>query len=252
MNLYRPLNPTLNYPNTSYHYNKNMVPCSVVGQWFGDNKACLKPDGTVIGTWDNVCPAGTTSVYKAWGLLGHNGLDIACRRGDPLYAAHDGVISRIEGDKNAGYGIRILSDLTTVVEGKECRTETIYWHVVPLPIVHKGERVRVGDLIGFGDSTGYSSGDHLHWGLKFKTLNGLSNAFQNNGYDGASDPLPYVVEQDAFNKKLERWTGIVRAEQVAVNAIIIKYYRALIALKFGNDPIDFSDEMLRKFQGVDN
>ena len=55
-----------------------------------------------------------------------------------------------------------------------------------------GQQVKQGDLLGHGDNTGWSTGSHLHFGMKLLNANGeVIN--RNNGYDGAVDPLKYLV-----------------------------------------------------------
>lgn len=69
--------------------------------------------------------------------------------------------------------------------------------------VELGDRVETGDFLGYCDSTGYSTGDHLHFELKpvgFK--NGkMYNLLQNNGWYGSVDPAPYMHERFALDTK---------------------------------------------------
>jgi murein DD-endopeptidase MepM/ murein hydrolase activator NlpD len=197
--LYRPVRPKLNYPNNNYGFDKNKIPPSVLGQRFGENKACRSPDGRIFGTWEPQCPVGSTSVYAEYGLLGHNGLDIPCKGGEPIYAAHDGSISRIEADSRGGWGVRVLTSENYPYKSAWCRFETLYWHIFPNPPVKEGQLIKVGDLIAFADNTGDSSGPHLHLGLKPKTYDGLENLELQNGYRGAINPLDFLVEEDAVN-----------------------------------------------------
>ena len=244
LKLYRPLKPALNYPDNYYHRTNGGNPPSVVGQFFGENKACRKPDGEIFSTWDSQCPVGSTSVYAEFELLGHNGKDIACRRGDPIFASHAGVISRVEGDKNSGYGVRVISNENYTIEGKQGRVETAYWHLLPLPVVKLGKFVEIGELIGFADSTGYSSGDHLHFGLKLKSADGITNLFQNNGYLGAIGSLLYIVERDARDV----WDEKHGLKASLIVDLIILYYQMIAYMRFWGQPVDFTDEILKQFQ----
>jgi murein DD-endopeptidase MepM/ murein hydrolase activator NlpD len=121
-------------------------------------------------------------MYARFGIEGHNGLDFALENGDPIYASHDGTASAQINDM-AGKGV--------VITGKECKT--IYWHlndfVKPL---WSGWEVKAGDLIGHGDNTGFSTGPHLHFGLKLLDSNG-NVLNRDNGFDGAVDPTQYIV-----------------------------------------------------------
>jgi len=57
-------------------------------------------------------------------------------------------------------------------------------------LVGVGDEIKAGKLIGQADNTGaYTTGDHLHFGLK-QTFNGAT-INKDNGYNGAIDPAPY-------------------------------------------------------------
>ncbi|MEA2065249.1 MAG: peptidoglycan DD-metalloendopeptidase family protein [Patescibacteria group bacterium] len=88
--------------------------------------------------------------YYHWG---HHGLDIACKKGTPIYASEDGVI-RSSGWAS-GYGKRI-----TINHGSGMRT--LYAHLTKI-YVSSGQAVNRGDTIGLMGSTGWSTGPHLHF-----------------------------------------------------------------------------------------
>jgi murein DD-endopeptidase MepM/ murein hydrolase activator NlpD len=161
---------------------------------------------------------GTYYQQNGINIIGHNGLDLFAPHGEPVLASHDGT-AYIEVDKNQGHGVVVLSDRTYEIEGKEVFIKTIYWHLVdpkkdkryPYPI-KSGERVRAGQIIGYADNTGFSTGSHLHYGLK-TVLPGEKpfvwyNTKQNNGYQGAIDPMPYM-EITLMKKLLELYKKLV-------------------------------------------
>lgn len=86
----------------------------------------------------------------------HIGLDYACRTGDPLYAADNGVVT-IAG-WNGGYGI-----LIEINHGNGFVTR--YGHFSELA-VGCGQSVYQGSLLGYCGSTGWSSGAHLHFEIR--------------------------------------------------------------------------------------
>jgi len=97
-------------------------------------------------------------------------------------AAHNGVIKWAGKDGSGGIGI-------TIVNEKE-GYKTIYYHLQKV-LVKKTQEVRAGQLIGLADNTGiYTTGDHLHFGLKLVTT---ANKTKNidNGYRGAINPAKY-------------------------------------------------------------
>lgn len=140
-----------------------------------------------------------------YGNAGHNGLDFSAKHGTPIYAAHNGY-AYYQIDDKGGHGIVIFTDAEyESTTGELSYWKTIYWHLVdPLkepryrsPVMDKiGMKVKTGDLIGYADNTGHSTGDHLHFGLK-PVAKGEDkatwyNVNQDNGYYGAVDPVPYM------------------------------------------------------------
>ncbi len=133
--------------------------------------------------------------YKTQGMKGHNGLDLTAFHGEPIYAAHDGI-AYPEVDSAGGNGVVIKTTSQYEFEGKLTNFKTIYWHLMDADaVVHTGQLVKAGDIIGYADNTGNSTGDHLHFGLKPCAINETEgtwyNMEQNNGYYGAIDPMPY-------------------------------------------------------------
>lgn len=166
-----------------------------VFQNFGENMACSNPDrtGVVSELPDHTCPVGKVKLYPLLGLKGHNGLDCQALRWQPVYAAQDGRVDEVSTDLHRGLGVGIR----TQVEGRWFRHR--YWHLIAID-VDNGAMVKTGDLIGLADSTGLSSGDHLHFELKEVDMNGrVLN--QDNGYFGAIDPLPFMENKFALDVK---------------------------------------------------
>lgn len=133
--------------------------------------------------------------YSDLGLQGHNGVDFQASHGQPVYAAHDGICYP-EVDLKGGNGVVIRTLQPFDYNGQPVYFKSIYWHLIKADAVVKtGQQVKVGDLIGYADSTGVSTGDHLHFGLKPQAWNEENwtwyNVEQNNGYLGAIDPIPY-------------------------------------------------------------
>ena len=105
-------------------------------------------------------PGQVTSTFKWRKRRPHRGVDINLNTGDAVYAAFDGVVrvampTRMSG----GYGnvivIRHVNGL-----------ETYYGHLSKY-IVKSGDIVKAGELIGYGGSTGRSSGPHLHFETRY-------------------------------------------------------------------------------------
>lgn len=174
-------------------------------------KLILKPPVTPLVY--NQRFGGNPDTYKQFGLAGHNGDDLMTYHGQPVYASHDGL-AFYEIDGNQGHGVVIRSNDKYEYKGTEVFFKTIYWHLCDStkepkfksPIEDKPKQVRAGDLIGYADNTGFSTGDHLHYGLKPCTstepYNTWYNFEQNNGYLGAIDPEPFFEGKYQFTKNL--------------------------------------------------
>lgn len=84
----------------------------------------------------------------------HHGVDISLNKGDSVLAAFDGVV-RFAGWNNSGYG-------NTVVIRHYNGLETAYAHLEQLKCA-VNQKVKAGDLIGTGGSSGRASCTHLHF-----------------------------------------------------------------------------------------
>lgn len=110
-----------------------------------------------IEPWSSACP----------GHHFHSGLDLANTAGTPIFAATGGLAVVVEDI--TGYGLHVL-----VV--RDLAFETLYGHLEAV-MVHPGDRVVAGQVIGLMGSTGNSTGPHLHFEIR---VNGLP-----------IDPLPF-------------------------------------------------------------
>lgn len=128
-------------------------------------------------------------------LAGHNGIDFFSTHGQVVRATHDGEITYAGVDNNEGYGVVLRTLEPKEYKGKEVYFKTIYWHLVKDIPVRVGQKIKVGDIIGYADNTGLSTGTHLHFGLKPQEKGEADwiwlNIEQSNGYLGAIDPMPY-------------------------------------------------------------
>ncbi|MCC9167421.1 M23 family metallopeptidase [Pontibacter harenae] len=93
-----------------------------------------------------------------WGRL-HAGTDIDLNTGDSVYAAFDGVV-RINKWDGSGYG-------NYIVVRHYNGLETLYGHMSKAA-AKPGQFVTAGELIGYGGSTGRSTGPHLHYEVRYQ------------------------------------------------------------------------------------
>lgn len=89
----------------------------------------------------------------------HGGLDIAAPANTQIYASADGVVTTARWNAN-GYGYYIIID-----HGDNY--ETLYAHCNQL-LVSEGETVTEGQLIALVGSTGRSTGNHLHFEVRYQ------------------------------------------------------------------------------------
>ena len=89
----------------------------------------------------------------------HYGTDLALNTGDSVKAAFDGIVRIVRWD---GYGFG-----NYVLIRHDNGLETLYGHLSK-QLVTVRQKVKAGDLIGLGGSTGRSSGPHLHYETRYQ------------------------------------------------------------------------------------
>ena len=88
----------------------------------------------------------------------HNGVDMACAQGTPIYATRSGTVTTASYQAGgAGYYVSINHG-----DG----FASIYMHMTHY-VVSAGQSVSAGQLIGYVGSTGMSTGPHLHFGISY-------------------------------------------------------------------------------------
>ncbi len=90
----------------------------------------------------------------------HKGTDIPLKVGDPVRAAFDGKVRVVKSTRQTGgYG-------NLVVIRHPNGLETYYGHLSRHAVL-TNDVVKAGDTIGFGGSTGRSTGPHLHFEVRY-------------------------------------------------------------------------------------
>ena len=88
----------------------------------------------------------------------HNGIDMACPQGTPIYATRSGTVTTASYQAGgAGYYVSINHG-----DG----FASIYMHMTHF-VVSAGQAVSQGQVIGYVGSTGISTGPHLHFGISY-------------------------------------------------------------------------------------
>ncbi len=90
----------------------------------------------------------------------HDGIDIAAPPGTPVHAADDGVVVYV--GRMRGYG-------NVVIVEHSDNFATVYGHDAA-NIVHEGERVARGQIIGEVGTSGRTTGPNLHFEVRYDNL----------------------------------------------------------------------------------
>ena len=85
----------------------------------------------------------------------HNGVDMACSQGTPIYATRSGQVTTATYGGDAGYYVSVNHG-----DGYA----SVYMHMTHY-VVSAGQYVSQGQLLGYVGSTGASTGPHLHFGI---------------------------------------------------------------------------------------
>ena len=94
-------------------------------------------------------------------IVAHEGIDLGCDRGTPVYATGDATVELAEGaGYNGGYGHQVLLN-------HEFGYKTRYAHLSDV-LVKPGDKVKRGQIIARTGNTGRSSGPHLHYEVILK------------------------------------------------------------------------------------
>jgi murein DD-endopeptidase MepM/ murein hydrolase activator NlpD len=101
----------------------------------------------------------------------HEGMDFSAKKGTPIYASGNGVVTR--ATRSASYGNVVYID-------HGYGYETRYAHMNQLK-TKKGKKVKRGEIIGLVGNTGRSVASHLHYEVRYngRALNPMGYYFGN-------------------------------------------------------------------------
>jgi len=120
--------------------------------------SCTVMGYVLIGTGSFIWPTGNRFLSGNDYWDGHQGIDIAAGEGAPIYAADNGTIVYAGWNPN-GYGNLVMID-----HGNGYAT--LYAHLSAVN-VSCAVGVAKGQVVGYGGSTGNSTGAHLHFELRY-------------------------------------------------------------------------------------
>lgn len=125
--------------------------------------AATVPTSAVIDVRNFHMPTGNNRVNSNYGYRSrfkrmHKGIDLHIKMNDTIYAAFSGVV-RLTNYEAKGYGNYVI-----LRHGN--KLETVYGHL-NRALVKQGQKVKAGQPIALGGSTGRSTGPHLHFETRY-------------------------------------------------------------------------------------
>ena len=135
-------------------YEENLAKLALQGQNPPSKSTWIKP----VSGYTLTSPFG----MRKHPVLGynrmHNGVDMACPQGTPIYATRAGTVTV------ASYQAGGAGNYVSINHGDGFAS--IYMHMTNY-VVSAGQSVSQGQLIGYVGSTGISTGPHLHFGISY-------------------------------------------------------------------------------------
>ncbi len=102
---------------------------------------------------------GAERIYSGVPGGPHSGVDVGVPQGTSVYAPADGIVTLA-----ADHPFTLEGNLLMMDHGMNVNSAFLHLSKI---IVHKGDVVHQGQLLGYSGMTGRTSGPHLHWGMKW-------------------------------------------------------------------------------------
>lgn len=135
-------------------YKEELVKMALRGENPPSNAKWLEP----VSGYTITSAFGYRKAPTAGASTYHQGIDMACPTGTPIYATRSGTVTKASYQAGgAGYYVSINHG-----DG----FASIYMHMTRY-VVASGQSVSQGQLIGYVGSTGVSTGPHLHFGISY-------------------------------------------------------------------------------------
>jgi len=162
------------------------------------------PADTVLSGYFSPIRGKVISPFGYRGKHFHSGTDIKLQHGDTVRAAFSGLVTK--ACPYSGYG-------NLVILKHPNNVETYYSHLSKC-IVHIGDSVMAGQVVGLGGRTGRATTDHLHFEIRFNHV--AQNAEKYFDFKNCE-------VKDAMKDKLASFTLLVSADKpislVALNSV---------------------------------
>lgn len=135
-------------------YKEELVKLALKGQNPPSNATWIEP----VSGYTITSAFGYRKAPTAGASTYHQGVDMACPTGTPIYATRSGTVTK------ASYQARGAGYYVSINHGDGFAS--IYMHMSRY-VVSAGQTVTQGQLIGYVGSTGVSTGPHLHFGISY-------------------------------------------------------------------------------------
>lgn len=121
--------------------------------------------------------------YKQFGFLAHNGVDLRLARGQAIYAPIDCDVVNVGSVPNgSGIFVSVISKEAYIFEnGVVSYILLDFMHCQKINVVNSAS-VKTGQILAYGDNTGFSDGDHTHMQARRISLQQVSNTSNINSY----------------------------------------------------------------------
>lgn len=127
----------------------------------------------------------------------HPGIDLRAKTGTPVFATADGIVKKSRTSqkwKRKGYGKLLIID-------HGLGFETLFGHLHKI-VVKAGQFVKKGDLVAYTGNTGYSSGPHLHYEVRYLKMTLEPKHFMNWSHEN--------YEEIFKEEKKVRWESLAK------------------------------------------
>jgi LysM repeat protein len=147
----------------------------------GGNTSTPKSSNTSIPRYYSSHPLPALAGYfinpvpgaqRSQGYHDNNAVDLAISKGTPIHASASGTVIFASMGWNGAFGGLTIID-------HQNGAQTLYAHQSKI-IIHAGDTVSQGDIIGYVGSTGHSTGPHLHFEVHGAKNPGVDGTWASN------------------------------------------------------------------------
>jgi hypothetical protein len=156
--------------------------------------------------------------YDGASLRGHNGIDFGLPIGSQVQAVDDGTILDKNFDPQGfGYYVKLMHTWGQSIYGHLSKPDATG--------LSGAQAIHAADLVGLSGNTGFSTGPHLHFGVRIYPYH------SNDGWGGFSDPLPYLEE--LYQMPVSD-TDLEQIRQTAWSIVAVPYYPTAALAKYAH------------------